>query len=234
LSKEFWKSWFHYPLQFSSKIVLVTAGVVSLVSISGWIVTGKNYVSLGSNWLGIGGFGVGLYEGKIFWLSLAIFACTFAISYLLMFEGQGQNFWFSLLLSGLVTLSGAYMFELVYQYLIGELARYLLSIGFWFNLSAGIVAGFLLGAMRLNKVSLGFFASFAVIMIIWYFAGYPQLDHKEVLILKGPNYLGLPPSWSLGLNLLAKLFASLAVVMLLYGVARKTKRQAHITLAKSS
>lgn len=189
--------------------------VISASAGFGWLLSGKTYLPLGVNWIGFGPVGVGFFEGKIFWASLITFAVAFAVAFFLLVERQRHHPIVAFVVSSLAVLSGAYTFEYAYLFLNHQaLFRYLGGVELWFDLLAGLLVGFALRLMKINKTSISMLGFFALTMTLWYLSGYPQLANKETLVVLYPNYLGIPAYWSLPLSVLGKFFATLGIVTL--------------------
>jgi len=204
--------------RISTKIVAALGLASSVLLFVMWLTSGKTYLDLGLNWIGIGAFGVGLFQGKIFYSSTISFILTFVIAFCVLVERQKRHPAVSLVVSALVVLSAAYVFEYVYLFLNGQaLLKYLTRFNWWFNLLAGLAVGFGFKFMRVSKVSIGLFSMFAISFAVWYLSGYPQLADKETPVLLYTNYTGFPVTWAYPLNAITKLFACLATVSLLFG-----------------
>ena len=207
-------------LNRSTKLVVIFTGTVSAIMAGSWLTSGKTYLDIGTSWLGLRtsqlAFGVGFFEGKIFYSSILTFALTFALGYYFLVEIQSQHPIKAIIVSGLVVLSAAYVFEYTYLFLNHQvLFKYLTQFHWWFNLLAGFVVGFGLGHMRIGRASVVLFSLFAIVMAVWYLGGYPQLAHKETPVLLFNNYIGYPATWAYPLNALAKFLSSMATVSLL-------------------
>ncbi len=203
----------------STKAVVAGCLGISALSVISWAMTGKLYLDLGFSWLGFGVLGVGFFEGKLFYSSMISFAATFAISYFALVEKQSKHPAVSLIISGLVMLSAAYVFEYVYLFLNHQvLFKYLSKFHWWFNLLAGFAAGFGSRSMRITKLPVILFALFGLSMAVWYLSGYPQLADKDIPVLLYHNYTGLPVTWGYPLNALSKFLGCIATASLLVGV----------------
>lgn len=213
---------------FSTKAVMAGFLAVSAFSIVYWAATGKPYLNLGFSWLGFSIFGVGFFEGKLFYSSMISFAATFAISYFALVEKQSKHPAVGLVISGLVMLSAAYVFEYVYLFLNHQvLFKYLTAFHWWFNLLAGFVVGFGSRSMKVTKLPIILFTLFGLSMAVWYLSGYPQLADKEIPVLLYHNYTGLPITWAFPLNALSKFLGCIATASLLVGVKKIGLSQYH-------
>ncbi len=199
----------------STRAVLLVAAIASFLSTVGWLVSRQTYLVLGFGWLGIGSIGVGFFQGKIFWSSLITFSLVFGVAYYVLAEKQKLHYVAALALSGLILLSGAYLFEFAYLFLIQTLSQYVFGIGLWFNLLAGLIIGFTLSRMKVNKLTAVLTVAFVLTMITWYLGGYPQLNNKETLVVLYTDYIGIPANWSLPLNVLGKGLATMIPLSLL-------------------
>lgn len=195
--------------------LLFLAGII-LACVLYYTITGKTYLQLGISWIGFGIFGIGLFQSKILLSSIITFFFTFTLSYYFLAEKQKRDTLFSLLLSILITLSGAYIFEFFYLWLNHHaLVNYITRFSWWFNLLAGLILGIVSKSFKVNKISVGFYISFVLLMSVWYFGGYPQLVNRETPRYLFTNYINLPLTLALPLNIAAKLCSCLATVFLL-------------------
>ena len=209
---------FHFTqLHVSTKVIMILFLISSGITLVWWGFSGKTYLDLHIPWIGYGDFGVGFFQGKIFFSSIITFALTFVISYFLLVEKQFRHPIISIAVAALVVLSAAYVFEYVYLFLVKALFKYLTHFNFWFNLLAGLVVGFGFKFMRINKTSVILFSLFAFTMAVWYLGGYPQLENKEESVTIYKNYLGLPSYWAFPINALSKFLACMATATLLKG-----------------
>jgi hypothetical protein len=209
--------------------VLLLSAIACGAAVSLWSTSAKSYLDLGLPWLGLsyGGvtLGVGLFEGKIFYSSIITFAIAFALAYVFLANGQHVHPITSIVVSGLVVLSGAYLFEYVYLFLNHRvLYKYLGRAHWWVNLLSGFVVGFGFRFMRITKWSVMTFGLFVLTMGVWFLGGYPQLADKETPVFLFKNYLNLPVETAFPLNALSKFFACISVVSLLS--KRTIRRQA--------
>lgn len=203
-------------LRTFTKITILCAGILCSGIVFLWWYSGKTYLDLGIPWLGFAYFGVGFFQGKIFYSSMITFLVAFALGSFILVEKQSAHPIKAILVSALVVLSGAYLFEYVYLFLNHQvLFKYLHQFSWWFNLAAGFVIGFGFKFMRITRRAVFFFSIFALSMTVWYLAGYPQLADKETPVLLYHNYLGIPVEYAFPLNVLSKFLACVSVVSLL-------------------
>lgn len=208
-------SGFH-GLKAFTKITVLSTVVASSGIVILWWSSGRTYLDLGISSLGFAYFGVGLFQGKIFYSSIVTFLATFALAAIILVEKQSVHPVKAIVVSALVVLSGAYLFEYVYLFLNHQvLFKYLNQFRWWFNLMAGFVVGFGFKFMKITKRSVILFSFFVLSMIVWYLAGYPQLADKETPISLYHNYLGIPVEYAFPLNASSKLLSCLSVVGLL-------------------
>ena len=203
-------------LRTFTKITILCVGIFSSGTAFLWWYSGKTYLDLGIPWLGFAYFGVGFFQGKIFYSSIITFLVAFAFSSFILVEKQSVHPAKAILVSLLVVLSGAYLFEYLYLFLNHQvLLKYLHQFSWWFNLLAGFVIGFGLKCMKITKRAALMFSIFALSMTVWYLAGYPQLANKETPVLLYHNYLGISVQYAFPLNVISKFLACISVVSLL-------------------
>jgi len=153
-------------VSFFSKKYFIFTFILLLFTVMYYFFTGKLYLQLPMSSFYFGPIGIGLYQGKIFLSSLVTFYVTLILSYFFLTERQKEDQLLSFVLSVLITLSGAYIFEFFYSLFNHQLtSQYALSFGWWFNLLAGLCITGLTGKLKINRIAIGLYIIFFTLFI---------------------------------------------------------------------